>query len=197
MNRIHGTVHVLSGNSRVVSSTNTSFHLYQLYWTPTQIKISGDNREIHTFNKEPNANYDKWPFDNSMNIIINMAIGGDWGGSKGVDDSVFPTQYVIDYVRYTPLNTFVWNEGQPTGIKWALGCNWNGSDLQNVPTQGSGCAAKCASISGCSHFVWTNWNGGTSWIKSGWLIIKKQFELVIVLLFVEQYFSYKFQVNFL
>ena len=40
-----------------------------------------------------------------MNIILNNAIGGGWGGQQGVDDSIFPTQYVIDYVRvYAPNN---------------------------------------------------------------------------------------------
>jgi hypothetical protein len=42
---------------------------------------------------------DSWPFDNNFNIILNIAIGGAWGGIKGIDDSIFPTQYVIDYVR--------------------------------------------------------------------------------------------------
>ena len=42
-----------------------------------------------------------------MNIILNNAVGGDWGGAKGVDDSIFPTKYVIDYIRvYAPNN---WN----------------------------------------------------------------------------------------
>ena len=32
-------------------------------------------------------------------IILNIAVGGNWGGQKGVDDSIFPQQMVIDYVR--------------------------------------------------------------------------------------------------
>ena len=40
-----------------------------------------------------------------MNIILNNAVGGNWGGSRGVDDSIFPTKYVIDYIRvYAPSN---------------------------------------------------------------------------------------------
>ena len=44
-----------------------------------------------------------WPFDDAMNIILNNAVGGDWGGAQGVDDNIFPTKYTIDYVRqYAP-----------------------------------------------------------------------------------------------
>jgi len=32
-------------------------------------------------------------------VILNMAIGGDFGGKKGIDDTIFPTQMRVDYVR--------------------------------------------------------------------------------------------------
>jgi beta-glucanase (GH16 family) len=31
--------------------------------------------------------------------LFNIAVGGWWGGAKGVDNDVFPTQMEIDYVR--------------------------------------------------------------------------------------------------
>ena len=31
---------------------------------------------------------------------MNIAIGGQWGGSRGIDDSIFPVTMEIDYVRY-------------------------------------------------------------------------------------------------
>jgi hypothetical protein len=30
---------------------------------------------------------------------LNLAIGGGWGGQKGVDDSIFPQKYYIDFVK--------------------------------------------------------------------------------------------------
>jgi hypothetical protein len=45
------------------------------------------------------SGYDAWPFDNKLFLILNIAVGGDWGGQKGVDDSIFPQQMLIDYVR--------------------------------------------------------------------------------------------------
>jgi len=32
-------------------------------------------------------------------LIPNLAIGGGWGGAKGVDDTIFPQRMEIDYVR--------------------------------------------------------------------------------------------------
>ena len=41
-----------------------------------------------------------WPFVRPYNVILNLAIGGDWGGAKGVDDAALPQRMTIDYVRY-------------------------------------------------------------------------------------------------
>jgi hypothetical protein len=32
-------------------------------------------------------------------LLLNIAVGGNWGGKYGVDDKIFPQQMVIDYVR--------------------------------------------------------------------------------------------------
>ena len=34
-----------------------------------------------------------------FHLIINLAIGGNWGGIEGIDNSIFPVQFEIDYVR--------------------------------------------------------------------------------------------------
>ena len=38
---------------------------------------------------------------------MNIAIGGDWGGQKGIDDSIFPQRLVVDYVRVFRLRATV------------------------------------------------------------------------------------------
>jgi beta-glucanase (GH16 family) len=43
--------------------------------------------------------FSAWPFRDPFYLILNMAIGGNWGGAKGVDDSIFPTRFVIKYVK--------------------------------------------------------------------------------------------------
>jgi hypothetical protein len=42
---------------------------------------------------------DVWPFDQPHYLILNLAIGGSWGGQKGIDENIFPQQFLIDYVR--------------------------------------------------------------------------------------------------
>jgi len=42
---------------------------------------------------------DGWPFDMKFHLILNLAVGGNWGGKYGVDDSIWPQRLEIDYVR--------------------------------------------------------------------------------------------------
>ena len=87
-----------SGSKRLADVVNT-WHLYQLEWTSSYIKAFIDNLEIFRFDKPVNAGYDQWPFDNEFNIKINTAFGGNWGGAQGINDTVLPQEYVIDYIR--------------------------------------------------------------------------------------------------
>ena len=59
-------------------------------------------------------------------------------------------------------NGMNWN-----GNNWAMGCDFWGRDLTNARMAGSECGGKCAATSGCTHFTWTSYNGGTCWMKSG------------------------------
>jgi beta-glucanase (GH16 family) len=42
---------------------------------------------------------DHWPFDAPVYLLMNFAVGGDWGGQKGIDETIFPQEFRIDYVR--------------------------------------------------------------------------------------------------
>ena len=61
-----------------------------------------------------------------------------------------------------------WQDGQPTGTKWAFACDFKNSDLIGKSTTGADCARTCQSTSGCTHFSWTPSSGssGTCWMKS-------------------------------
>jgi len=50
-------------------------------------------------------------------------------------------------------------------VTWASNCDWSGGDIGNVATAGSGCGPACQGNSNCDHFTWTNYNGGTCWLK--------------------------------
>jgi beta-glucanase (GH16 family) len=40
-----------------------------------------------------------WPFTIPYKMILNLAIGGDWAGAKGIDDAGMPQRMQVDYVR--------------------------------------------------------------------------------------------------
>ncbi len=75
------------------------FHIYSMTWDSTKIEGYFDNQLYFTFNKPISATYNEWPYDSPYFLILNLAIGGDWGGQEGIDNSIFPATYMIDYVR--------------------------------------------------------------------------------------------------
>ena len=62
-----------------------------------------DGKQYFNF-ENSGKGWEEWPFDKKQHILLNLAIGGNWGGQKGVDDSIFPNKFVIDYVRVYGLN---------------------------------------------------------------------------------------------
>ena len=62
-----------------------------------------DNKKYFTFNNE-NKTFAEYPFDQTFHLIMNLAVGGNWGGRMGVDDSLFPQKMQVDYVRVYGLN---------------------------------------------------------------------------------------------
>ena len=81
-----------------IEAATEEFHVYRVDWTPTYIKGFVDDKELFHFDNE-HKSYKEWPFDQKFHWIINLAIGGFWGGAEGVDDSVFPASFEVDYVR--------------------------------------------------------------------------------------------------
>jgi beta-glucanase (GH16 family) len=73
------------------------FHTYSVEWTPTEIKGFVDGKEYYLYDKT--ANEREWPFSKPQNIILNLAMGGGWGGAQGMNDTVASQELIIDYVR--------------------------------------------------------------------------------------------------
>jgi beta-glucanase (GH16 family) len=106
-NRIHGTVHTAAynhvqgtakGASVTVASPWEDFHVYAVEWYADRIDVFVDGQKYFTFRNEGTGSA-AWPFDKPQYLLINLAIGGSWGGQKGIDDSRFPHRYLVDYVR--------------------------------------------------------------------------------------------------
>lgn len=105
--RVHFTVHTQAFNhtkntgvGRAITLTRpyADFHVYGLIWTAERIEFFCDGRKVHEFRND-GAGVDHWPFDQRFFLLMNLAIGGAWGGQKGIDEAIFPLEYRIDYVR--------------------------------------------------------------------------------------------------
>jgi len=86
------------GNKIEVTDPAKNFHVYAIEWFEDHIDFFVDQTKYFTFKNEGTGN-DTWPFDKPHYLILNAAYGGSWGGQKGVDDTILPQQYLIDYVH--------------------------------------------------------------------------------------------------
>lgn len=105
--KVHFSLHTKNGNfllhtestaQKTVDTACTEMHRYQLRWTPTLIVIAVDDQRGFSL-KRPSLKRADWPFDGPFHILLNIAIGGDWGGQKGIDPAALPARMEIDYVR--------------------------------------------------------------------------------------------------
>ena len=99
LNKIYGTLHHpghsgANGDGATVNIPNVTseFHLYSLDWGPSQIKFYVDNQLFYTF-----ANNSSLPFNQNFFFIMNVAMGGNFGGA--VDPNFTSSTLEVDYIR--------------------------------------------------------------------------------------------------
>ncbi len=97
-----GTFNHKRGNGRggkvKVPDAGQAFHVYALEWSPEKLDFYVDKNLYFTCPNDKGGE-GSWPFDKDQYLILNLAIGGDWGGAHGIDEASFPQKYYIDYVR--------------------------------------------------------------------------------------------------
>ena len=87
-------------NHTTLSSSVEEWHTYQVWWSPDEIRVGvdGNAENAHlVYTKRPGATNDDWPFDGPMDLIMNIAIGGNMGGAVPAGD--FEYEMLVDYVR--------------------------------------------------------------------------------------------------
>lgn len=84
-----------------VKKMEKEFRIYAIDWTPESIKAYVDDQLYFTY--EDNSTALTWPFSKAQNLILNLAMGGGWGGAQGMDETVTSQQLIIDYVRVYAL----------------------------------------------------------------------------------------------
>ncbi|MBN2476372.1 MAG: glycoside hydrolase family 16 protein [Pirellulales bacterium] len=104
---IHANVHTakynhVKGNGKgakiTIEKPYDTFHVYAMEWDKDRIDFFVDDQKYFTYENEGTGT-DAWPFDSPHYLILNIAIGGSWGGQRGIDDAIFPQEMLIDYVR--------------------------------------------------------------------------------------------------
>jgi beta-glucanase (GH16 family) len=86
------------GDRVAVADPFGEFHTYAVEWTESKMDFFVDGKPYFSFANERTGSA-AWPFDQPFYLILNVAIGGSWGGEKGVDDAIFPQRMEVDYVR--------------------------------------------------------------------------------------------------
>lgn len=105
--KIHTNVHTKAYNHSIgtnkgqateLNKPYENFHVYAIDWDQKKIDFFIDENKVFTFKNEGKG-IEEWPFDQPFYLILNLAIGGAWGGQQGVDYDSLPQKYFIDYVR--------------------------------------------------------------------------------------------------
>jgi len=98
-NVIHGTLHYPgrsggNGNTstKTIANASSEFHVYKAIWSPASVKLYIDDALFHTV-----ANDNTLPFNKDFFMILNVAMGGTFGGA--VDPAFTQSSMEIDYVR--------------------------------------------------------------------------------------------------
>ena len=103
-NLVYTTVHTQESHGNSINTKKTifpdiqdGFHIYAIDWTENKIDFFVDEKLVYTYGPEL-KNENSWPFDQPFYIIINLAVGGNFGGPE-VDQTIFPESFIIDYVK--------------------------------------------------------------------------------------------------
>lgn len=93
--------HVLGtqkSNTLSIPDCYDQFHVYALEWEANEYRVYIDSTLCFAFENE-GTGYKVWPFDKRFHLLLNVAVGGNWGGAQGIDDTIFPRSMIVDYVR--------------------------------------------------------------------------------------------------
>jgi beta-glucanase (GH16 family) len=105
--KVHASTHCHTynwpNNTQKTSTINIpdaqdEFHSYIMEWYPEKIDMYVDSVKYFTSTND-GTGWEAWPFNKDFHLILNIAVGGNWGGAQGIDTTIFPQKMEIDYVR--------------------------------------------------------------------------------------------------
>jgi beta-glucanase (GH16 family) len=92
------TIGTSKGSSTKLDDPHAKFNVYAMEWNKNRIVFFANKDTILTFKNEGTGSK-AWPFDKRFHLLLNIAVGGSWGGQKGIDTTVYPQSMIVDYVR--------------------------------------------------------------------------------------------------
>lgn len=102
--KVFNSLHTQSSHGNTINTKKTpiqnienGFHIYEANWTKDKIEFSVNGELLYTF-QPIDKNEDIWPFDQPFYMLLNLAVGGNFGGPE-IDNSIFPQEYSIDYIK--------------------------------------------------------------------------------------------------
>jgi len=107
-NRFYNTVHTEENRGATatsgpleLSSVEEEFHNYGVLWTHEYLKFYVDDIDNITYTIERPGSFSdsNWPFSKSFYFLMNIVVGGQFGGVEGIDEAAFPNFMEVDYVR--------------------------------------------------------------------------------------------------
>lgn len=101
---VHGPGYTLAGLTGayrlpVGQSFADNFHTYAMEWTPTGVAFSVDGTTYHRVDRSAIGAGNEWVFDKPMHVVLNLAVGGTWGGTPP-PETRFPARLEVDYVAF-------------------------------------------------------------------------------------------------
>ena len=101
-NTIHNALHTRSSHGATENHKQTyvqdpeNWHLYAIEWSSRQIDFFIDDTKTYTY--KPNVQTtENWPFNKAFYLVLNVAVGGTFGGS--IDNSIYPSEMHVDYIK--------------------------------------------------------------------------------------------------
>ncbi len=100
---LHAEGHYHVNNTQVTKEVlckgaEDDYHIYAMEWTEDYFQFYVDGKKTLYYANDGKG-VRNWPYSKPYYVILNLAWGGDWGGSQGVDEKALPVTMEVDYVR--------------------------------------------------------------------------------------------------